>query len=377
MRLVPQPTALTAKYSEISSASIPIPSLTTLSIGHIYLDLRSGNEYEDQDCTRSTTPPPTTTTSSTAGAAGAEAVPNCTVTKLSDAVIGLGVLCGISIIGCIVLLFLFIKQSKSSQDRHNRTRDNTSSHSHPSSPLAPWSRDHFRDFDTRSRRRRVYDGLGIGSSRDGRLHRGHSMHESPQARNPLARSPLAPPPRYMERAPENMPQPHNTGMFPRSPGRRGMFARSPLMAGYPFLRNPNINPMAFPQAQAGLGNMQMPQMPGHIHQQPPIYQQHVHQHQHPEQAGMMQPEHHHHAPVAMADMQAAQEQAQQRGSVRAEEGNIGRSRDPSNVGTAVRDDAFGRLRREVLGSRRASRSETEGSRGRRGGLSDGGPPVAL
>lgn len=103
--------------------------------------------------------------------------------------------------------------------------------------------------------------------------------------------------------------------------------------------------------------MQMPQMPHH---------------QHPEQPGAMHPEH-----VAMADMRAAQEQAQQRGSVRPEEGNVGRSRDPSNAGTAVRDDALGRLRREALGSRRASRSETEGSRGRRGGLFDGGPPGPL
>ncbi|KAK0127265.1 hypothetical protein ONS96_006816 [Cadophora gregata f. sp. sojae] len=363
---------------EILHSSSSIPQITTLSTISSSLIPRSDKAYADVDCTTSSTAPPTSTTSSIAGVAGVVATPNCTVTKLSDAVIGLGVLCGLSIIGCIILIILFIRQSNSSRNRStSRNRDTTLSHSHPSSPIGPWYQDHFRDFDTRSRRRRVYDGLGIGGSRDGRLPRRHSIYESPQARDPQARSPLAPPPRYMERAPENMRQAQNAGVFPRSPLRRGMFGRSPLAAGYPFLRNPNVNPMAFSQGQAGLGDMQMPQMPhaGQMHpQQPPMYQQHVHQY--PEQAGMMHPDHHHHhhPPAPMADMRAAQEQERRRESRRQEEGNVGRSRDPSNAGTAVRDGIFGRMRGEALGSRRASRSETEGSRGRRGGQSDGGPP---
>ncbi|KAG4441405.1 hypothetical protein IFR05_003092 [Cadophora sp. M221] len=179
----------------------------------------------------------------------------------------------------------------------------------------------------------------------------------------------------MERTPENTPQVQNAGLFPRSPGRSRMFARSPLaMAGYPFMRNANMNPMAFAQSQGGLslgGQEQMPH-PGHM---PQAQAQMYPQQQYQEQPGTMQPEHfhHNHGPVVMPEMRGAQEQAQ-RGSARQEQGNVGRSRDPSNAGTAVRDDIFSRMRREVVGSRRPSRSETEGSRRRRGGAFEGEPP---
>ncbi|KAL5322704.1 hypothetical protein ACEPPN_010679 [Leptodophora sp. 'Broadleaf-Isolate-01'] len=345
--------------------------LTTLSIAPSHLIPRSASAYGDEDCTTSTTSLPAATTTTSPIVAGIS--PGCTVTKLSDAVIALGVLCGFSIIGFVVLLICFIRQSNSSSKNNSRgrDRDRTPPCSHPNSPFPSSFHDRSRHIhdDEHPRRYRTYDGLGINGSRDVRLHRRHFMHNSPLIRSPLA------PPRYMERAPENIPQVQNAGLFPRSPGRNRMFARSPLaMAGYPFMRNANMNPMGFAQGQAGLGlggQEQMPH-PGHI---PPAQAQIYPQQRYAEQPGMMQPEHVHynHAPVGIPEMRGAQEQAQ-RGSVRQEQGNIGRSRDPSNAGTAVRDDIFSRMRREVVGSRRHSRSETEGSRGRRGGGFEGGPP---
>ncbi|KAH7348484.1 hypothetical protein BKA65DRAFT_476898 [Rhexocercosporidium sp. MPI-PUGE-AT-0058] len=354
MHLQPQPTAFAVRDREMPYDHVSMITLTSLHPSANPLVLRSDSAYNEEDCTTtSTTPLFIATTFTTSIVAGVN--PGCKLTKLSDAVIALGVLCGFFVIGFIVLLICFIRQSNSAptNSRQGRDRGRTPPCSHPDSPFPSIFQDrprHFRD-DERPRRHRTYEDLRLGGSRDGRLYRRHSMHESPLARSPLARSPLAPP-RYMERAPENIPQVQNEGLFPRLPGRNRMFGRTPLaMAGYPFVRNANMNPRAFAQAQGqaglGLGGVEQMPHPGHIPQpQPQMFPEQ----QYAEQPGMMGHEnlHHRHAQAAIPEMRGTQEQAQQRGSLR-EEGNVGRSRDPSTSGTAVRNDIFSRMRRDVGG----------------------------